>query len=717
MAGGLFGLIGCSVGEGSQPETLFSDFKAVIERHCNHCHGGAGSFFSDTVNFRQLVSQEDWTQHSAGLIVGGDRVASPIYNRLILATGVASEVDDIDRNMPFEFAGVPVSMTEEETEVVGRYVDSLPKGKNTQVPASPYSSLAKAKYLIHGGAPSDADISMVVIESTGGGEATLNRERLKTLVASWIETDEGKAIIRNFLRLTLEIGKFEYPDAGTPLLGKIRPQGEADNQNPFKDRWDQNIADSFLMTALDIVENDRPFTQIVTTRRRAVTSALLSTLSFADRAGTPVPPDQTMSNRDRTFNDFMKANMVDDDFQDWRFIEFVDSPNVIAYSNLVETRQASGQYALQIPRVGFFNTLAFQFRNPTNVGNDFRVSASQSLIVALNETFEAGDLTEPGDLSALDEQHADTGSVCYQCHKNLDPVRETFRGHYDTDFARSLGGDKVSSAFAFRGHTGPADTVDQLAQTIASHPLFAQSWTAKMCDYFNSATCDQSNPEFVRLTKLFQSSGFSLKTLIVELLSSPIVTEKGGGSETAGPSDFSSGLISASRRNHICRALNVRYRQVLERKGRPLEIPEDDVCQITLGAQSAIGVLSEDVTVRGVAGLVHSPESNAFTNLALEQFCEEVARRTVSTDRALPGELILRGFDCCEESDVSESVTNIVELIMGLPPKHPRHQAVKETLQRIYDHGIAEVSLNPRRILREVFTFACTSPDVSGLGL
>ncbi|WP_171039820.1 hypothetical protein, partial [Streptococcus pseudopneumoniae] len=170
-----------------------------------------------------------------------------------------------NNNMPFDTASYPNNMTEREAEDILNYIKSL---QNPPVPgekfidsSSAYSGLAKAKYIIHGGAPTAADVTQAV-----GSQGEINRAGLRNLVNGWLNTDASKDKLKAFFNLALDQSEWTYPVAGTFLLGRIRPQGAADNpfRNQFRNQWEQNLKESFSRTALDIVDQNRPFSEIVT---------------------------------------------------------------------------------------------------------------------------------------------------------------------------------------------------------------------------------------------------------------------------------------------------------------------------------------------------------------------------------------------------------------------------------------------------------------------
>lgn len=129
------------------------------------------------------------------------------------------------------------------------------------------------------------------------------------------------------------------------------------------------------------------------------------------------------------------------------------------------------------------------------------------MIAALGKEFSAGDLTTPLTLSGLDEVHAEPGTTCYSCHTLLDPMRNYFSQWFDTSYQRSVSPNTIEAGFAFRGTASEGGDLYDFAQKITEHPTFAAAWTQKLCFYANSQACDESDPEFVRISEAFSCVG------------------------------------------------------------------------------------------------------------------------------------------------------------------------------------------------------------------
>jgi hypothetical protein len=696
--------------------TLFGSFQASIQRNCVPCHGGEVTPFGGTLSFAALTSVDAWVKHPNGLIVPGEPLKSPVYNRTIHAKGKVPA--SVRTNMPFAAGSVGSNdLPEADGQAIFDFVASLGAGDANMNPGgesladkptgalsleSPVAaSLAKAKYIAHGGAPSAEELRAVTDPA-----GKLNREELKRLVDTWLASDTGRAKMESFFRLTLDQHDFEYPaNEGEEIFGRWPTAAGAQAAT----RWLRTLQESFVRTVSQLVMSGTPFTEILTTRRHAVTTSILASYSFADGAARP----SGFNSNSTDFSQFVQT-LEPSDFNDWRFVTFVQNNSVTPYNSIAQIRAVAenGSYNLRAPRVGFFNTLAFQLKNATNVDNDFRVSISQTLIVALNKIFEAGDTTPNGNLAALDPEHAGPETTCYSCHRLLDPMREVFRTAYTTDYLFHNGSLARTPAFAFFGSSGPASSIPTLAETISKHPEFAAGWVSKVCAYANSEPCDETDPAFVQLVDNFKKSSFSFRSMFVDVLSSPIVTVKGGGLPEAADATVPTsqrGLISFARKNHFCGAIDTRYREVLAAKNRTYTFTRP-TCELSDVSRSAFDSLPEDKVNRGSQILIQPSAAEPLSLLGYERVCREMATRMVTDQNNA-------GFDCCTPAGVDAAINDMVQFVMGLPSNHPRHNATKTALRDFYSKAQQSAGLLPLAAARETFVLACTAPDTLGVGL
>lgn len=681
--------------------TLYGAFQKAIDNNCVACHGSPSSPYPGIANFAQFSSEVEWSQSS--FISPGDPDQSSIYTRLKFSGNGQSN------NMPFAIPGVPDKMTLAEANSIKSFIESLnPPGGGgaggggsfiTSVPLPPVSAAAKVKMVLHGGALTPQELGGIA----GGNQ--LSSSELKTSIDQWVASSAGQEKLKNFFTFAFQQENVEYQDNW--LFGRV--VGAASRSHFY--RWMDNIEESFARTALDIVNNNRPFTEVATTRRHAVTTALLVSYSFADNPdmsikdpGSRAPMGQFLADQLTGTNPRI---LEYSDFEDWRMVNLTQASSNLAstyYRDVASIRSVpnNGNYPLGLPRVGYFNTLAFQMRWQTNVDNQFRGPTNQTLIVGLSKTFEAGDLTPHGNLGALDPVHAPQSTSCFQCHRQMDPMRDVFRsaynyGHRDNFDTRSItsaqpmAGAPQGSHFSFQGLNRQISTVDDLGRAIADHPLFAQGWVQKMCMWANSIPCQENDPEFLSVAARFKNSNFNFKTLLKEFFTSSLAVNKISSAPGAQP------FVSVARSSHFCQAVKNRADALLSSFGRgPIN---RDFC-----GGAALDSMPTDATPRGAVKFAQSPNITSFSYRAIESTCEGLARQTA-------------GYaPTSSSSERSASIEKIISTIMGMPQGHPRRVAAIAKANEIYNHALS-LGLSARDSMGEVVIFSCVSPELLGVGL
>jgi hypothetical protein len=165
---------------------------------------------------------------------------------------------------------------------IGGIGGSNVKPGDVTVPPTPippelaYVSVRKVKNLLTGMPPTDEDVALVTTTGAAG---------LQQLVSSWQTTDPYRdmfqtkmiGFFRNAFQQTgftptedfkvqlLQNGGFDFGPFGTSAVG--------DDAFP---RLVQNLQDSFARTAWQLVQEGRPFTEVLTTKRFVMTTALKS---------------------------------------------------------------------------------------------------------------------------------------------------------------------------------------------------------------------------------------------------------------------------------------------------------------------------------------------------------------------------------------------------------------------------------------------------------
>jgi hypothetical protein len=418
-----------------------------------------------------------------------------------------------------------------------------------------------------------------------------------------------------------------------------------------------------------------------------------------------------------------KPYFTTQDLSDWSWVTIkpkasaTDRVPVIRPYDLPALRKAQ-ELTLSLPRVGFYTTPAFLALWNTNDSNQHRVTANQTLLVALGQAFTAENTIVPFSSAGLDAGHAVAGSECVGCHATLDPMRNFWANQYDfndrNDFptAKDNTGNPrpttLSSEFAFGDFRATGKSLTDLGGFLIQVtdgrglPRFGIAMAQQLCFFANSAPCDESDPEFRRIVGVFKSSNYNYSTLLKELLASPLVT----GAIATATFEANAVPVSISRRDHLCAALS-------NRLGKPDLCAQSPILPTSAQATTAkiASSVASDAFSRGAQSPVTPSDPTLFYSSAIEMLCENVAAQVVD---ATSGTV-------WSSSDVAGSIEGMVERVMGYPPSHPLHgQAVKI----LTDHNAAAVTAgkgttaaNATNALRSTFALACESPTALGIGL
>lgn len=389
------------------------------------------------------------------------------------------------------------------------------------------------------------------------------------------------------------------------------------------------------------------------------------------------------------------------DWDDWRMVTIApagpsEAPSPLFYD--LASLRSTFDMKLRVPRLGFFGTLAFQANWATNAANVSRVTANQTLIVALGKSFDGSGNTVPIFDGTLDKDHATPGSSCYTCHQTLDPFRQFFRQSYSLYYRDQTDSRQRQqpAGFALDGVQREGVGIGDLAQILAEHPRFAVAWAQKLCNWANSAPCMESDPEFERVASAFRKSGHRWPVLVRELFSSPLITlaRHTRTSESRGIS------LSVARRDHFCVALSNR-----------LGVP--DVCAMTTpdpgAASAAIRRYAAFVPVDGYSrgfelGSV-STDPNPFFRIGTESVCMLVADRVVDAG----------ALSRYSSARAAAALDDFVATVMGLTPGDPRAAASRQILQEHFDTAASSGS-SRSDALKSAFTLACSSPSSTLVG-
>jgi hypothetical protein len=405
----------------------------------------------------------------------------------------------------------------------------------------------------------------------------------------------------------------------------------------------------------------------------------------------------------------MKPYFTAQDLSDWQMVTITNAGTPIRSFDLPALRAAT-TLPSKLPRVSFFSTPAFLAVWNTNDSNQHRVTANQALLAALGQgyTNSQSAIPTPPSSIGLDGSHAVSGTECYVCHKSLDPMRQFWANSFDfndqvntksTSTAASFGfGDVLqngTSLVDFGKFVGMVTDSQVPGQSVNR---FALSMTQKLCFFANSAKCEETDPEMRRVALVFQNANYDFKTLVRELMSSPLVTS------FASTATFSTNgvTISVTRRDQLCGALSNRLG-----KADLCEIVMPTPTDVTTPLNRLAGALPADAFSRGSELPVTSTDPNLFYRAASELVCEAVAAKVVDG----PAETTVFA-----SGDAQNAIADMVLRVMGVPTTDGHNAGAVQALRDHYAAALA-AKATPTNALRSTFSAACQSPTSLALGI
>ncbi len=403
--------------------------------------------------------------------------------------------------------------------------------------------------------------------------------------------------------------------------------------------------------------------------------------------------------------------LADTEFDQWRMVTVRMAKPGEATTKFYDltTIRSTNELVLKVPRLGFFSTPAFFANWPTNSSNDARVTINQTLIVALGRSFDDRNSITPVSETGLSAEHAGPNTVCYGCHKTLDPMRDFFRQAYTIAYRDQLDTkmNSVQGVFAFDGVTAQATNgIGDLATQLAQHPRLATAWAQKLCYYMTSAACSEDDPEFLRIVGIFKSSdagAFNWNRLVKELFSSPLVTYR---TETKTADDLAQAqgsiVVAISRRDHLCAALATR-------------LGLTDPCGISgalklTQAQTAASVIAGDMPAdgysRGAEAPVLANDPTLFYRAGIENLCGIVANQVVDAGTTTK-------YSSAKPDD---AIADFVHNVMALAQSDPHATDAQTILHEHYTNALA-TKVSASDALKSTFVLACMAPSTIGMGI
>lgn len=376
----------------------------------------------------------------------------------------------------------------------------------------------------------------------------------------------------------------------------------------------------------------------------------------------------------------------------------------------LDTLRATSELVLGTEYVGFFGTLGFLTQWTTNDANEHRVTANQTLIVGLGQSFDPGVVNTPIDELLDDEMHAAPGSVCFSCHATLDPLRDFFRQSYTywgSARVEGMGANEVIpevAVFPFGGVEGRG--VGDLGQAIASAREFAPAWTLKMCELVNAGGCSAADPELERIAQVFASSGHDFKVLLRELLTSPVTTYQARTTSW----DEHGATVGSAMQGDYCR-------RVANRSGIHDACALQDELDALPGEREIIAgyarVLSPMGYPRGSVAPDQPIVPTLFGTAGAESLCEALASRFVRTGRGGGGTPPDLPFD---PTDRGATMEFYLTRLMGVWSDDARAGEIRDVLDAHWESILTETQ-DDEIAAQSTFALACSAPQTTSLGL
>jgi len=535
---------------------LFSESVAtqIVDTRCSLCHVSGGVAGDSSLHFTRtgenritqnfdvleafVATRDDaqdyiLTKVSGGLSHGGGTqlaVGSTDYNSLqsVLALLTTGSTEDTGGDVNF-YSGVDMLSSE--------------------------ATLRRAAILLAGRAPTTEEYAAV-----SGGDDDALRSTLRALMTGdnfhefLLESANDRLLVRGVQDGTFLDGGGIFPNFTNHRIeldqaDRARGLTWSFDQARFVNGVDRGLRDSPLELIAYIVENDRPYSEILT-------ADYMMTNSIAAWA---MNGSGTFSNPE-DYSEFQPVTL--DNYYTWSE-DVVYTPIENSQDDRIDN---PGSLSWKYPHAGVLNTQAYLFRYPTTATNRNRARARWTYYHFLDFDIEksAPRTTDP---VALADTNNPTlfNSNCTVCHANMDPVAGAFQlyadeGQYRIDGYDSLDGfykypdDWESRLYqdgdtwyrdmrtpGFGGQDASGDSSLQwLAQQIVQDPSFATAavkfwWPAVIGTELVTQPEVQSDSSYAAellaynaqtssiesIANSFSANGMLLKDLLVDLMMSP----------------------------------------------------------------------------------------------------------------------------------------------------------------------------------------------------
>jgi hypothetical protein len=254
--------------------------------------------------------------------------------------------------------------------------------------------------------------------------------------------------------------------------------------------------------------------------------------------------------------------------------------------------------------------------------------------------------------------------------------------------------------------TAADPTAPALEPELATLNRFALATAQKLCYYADSAGCTESDPEFRRVVKAFQDSSYDYKTLLREMLASPLVT----GEKSTLTFERRNVVVSIARKDQFCQQLSNRL-GMPDVCGLHVAFPysngfsQSNSSYTTAKAMNRLaGAMPADGFSRGSEVPVTLADPNLFYRAASELICEQVSVAAVDAENAP-----------FSSSDLTASIDKMVQTLLGYASGDPKYASAVQILTDHYNEALS--GHDATQALQSTFALACQSPTSVSFGL
>ena len=380
------------------------------------------------------------------------------------------------------------------------------------------------------------------------------------------------------------------------------------------------------------------------------------------------------------------SQFADAEYDAWRMVQ-IRQPKAGEASSLfydLTAMRNTGELVLRVPRVGFSRRRPFA-NWATNASNQARVTINQTLIVALGRSFDDSNNTLPLALPAMDKAHS-SDPACY-LSQDARSDAAVFRQAYTLTYHEQKIRRRRRCRVCLRS-TGSARTSRRPKSWVrrwrAIHALPSRGRRSSAISQTRRRVA-KVIPNSSASSWHFQSSGHDLKTLLREVLTSPLTT---GTRNTQTFADRGM-TLSVARRDQLCGAMSTR-----------LGVP--NLCALGR-APSLAQLIPSDGFSRGGTAPILATDPSLFYRAATEQLCRNFADYVVDSN--------VTGKPSRYQSKLPDAaISDMVQTVMGVVPSDPRYGSLLAILSEHYAKASKTQGITVVDALKSTFTLACMSP-------